>query len=438
MFIDKYQGKPKILFIGLAESSHTVSWIDLLNNEGFNIRLFAVPTGGLPPSKWKVPVYLPLQQPVPGLDKAVRQTLYSNHIEFGKNRARFEPILWIWNICRKILNFGGMKLGFPRLVSVQESVLGDLAEYWLAEIIQEWQPDIVHTLGVDHNQGGLFFLNTVKQKRITKNWIWIAHLRGGSDLTLNRHDPKKLSSIREVLESCDQIISDNIINIKYVVQMGIPQTKFADITPVPGTGGVNIDELSKRWKDLPSKRERIILWPKVYDCEWALALPVFEALQKCWEQIQPCEVYMLTMTTPGTRDWYNAMPEHIRAHCHVYGRLPRDKVFSILLQARVLLSPSLVDGIPNVLYEAMASGTFPIVSPLETIMSIMEEEENVLFARNLYPEEIANALVRAMNDDNLVDSTAKNNLEKVYRLADRKVIKQIVSSYYKKICGKIP
>jgi trehalose utilization protein len=68
----------------------------------------------------------------------------------------------------------------------------------------------------------------------------------------------------------------------------------------------------------------------------------------------------------------------------------------------------------------------------------MEEEENVLFARNLYPEEIANALVRAMNDDNLVDSTAKNNLEKVYRLADRKVIKQIVSSYYKKICGKIP
>ena len=38
-----------------------------------------------------------------------------------------------------------------------------------------------------------------------------------------------------------------------------------------------------------------------------------------------------------------------------------------MTRARVMLAPSLVDGTPNSMFEAMASGALPIVSPLETI-----------------------------------------------------------------------
>ena len=79
----------------------------------------------------------------------------------------------------------------------------------------------------------------------------------------------------------------------------------------------------------------------------------------------------------------------------------------------------------------MATGSFPIVSPLNTIQEIVKNEENVLFAKNLYPQEIADAIVMAMTDDELVESSIKRNYETVKNIADKKAISQKVIQYYK-------
>jgi hypothetical protein len=109
-----------------------------------------------------------------------------------------------------------------------------------------------------------------------------------------------------------------------------------------------------------------------------------------------------------------------------------------MVQSRVLLSPSLVDGTPNSMFEAMACGAFPIVSPLATITPIVSDRENVLFARNLYQEEIAQALVKAMTDDGLVDAAAERNLELVNRIADRAEIGPRVIAYYEGLWKEAP
>jgi hypothetical protein len=84
----------------------------------------------------------------------------------------------------------------------------------------------------------------------------------------------------------------------------------------------------------------------------------------------------------------------------------------------------------------MACGAFPIVSPLDTISSVVAERINVLFARNLYPQEIAQALIEAMSDDVLVDKAARTNLELVKHLADRATIGPRVLQYYRKMAEK--
>ncbi len=122
---------------------------------------------------------------------------------------------------------------------------------------------------------------------------------------------------------------------------------------------------------------------------------------------------MLWMTTETTKMWFKTLPEEILKNTQVFERIPRHEALDFMVRARVILAPSLVDGIPNTLYEAMACGAFPIVSPLETIKTVVMEETNVLFARNLYPEEIAAALVKAMQEDFLVDQATRNNLELV-------------------------
>ncbi len=397
---DAWPGKAKILFIGLAQSSHTQAWIDLLENAEFNVRLFAMSAGrGLPPPDWQVRTYV-------------------SGINFGKNNAT-RRYAGLKGGLRLIYNTVGKRVGWSPLNSGA----------WLAEVIKKWKPDIIHTLGLFDEQGGQFYLEVRKKYRLENYGQWVLQLRGGSDMALRRHNPEIREIIRQAFLECDQIICDNRANIKYAGELGIPSNKFASIVPVPGTGGMDLINGGAEKLSLPSERERIILWPKAYESQWSKALPVLDAIQIAWEKISPCEIYTLAMSA-DVYDWYLSMPEEIRKHCHIAGRIPRQEVLSLMKRARVLLAPSLVDGVPNSLYEAMASGTFPIISPLETIMPIVNQHENVLFAKNLYPHEIADALVNAMNDNMLVDKAAENNFKLVRTIANRQTIKANVVNYY--------
>jgi glycosyltransferase involved in cell wall biosynthesis len=134
--------------------------------------------------------------------------------------------------------------------------------------------------------------------------------------------------------------------------------------------------------------------------------------------------------------WFDKMtPDHIKPHVVRLPRVSREEALVRMGAARVMLAPSLSDGVPNAMMEAMALGAVPIVSPLETITPVVKAEENVLFARNLYVDEIAGALVRAMNDDRLADDIARRNLPLVEDLADRARLKPRVAAYYAQIAA---
>ena len=198
-----------------------------------------------------------------------------------------------------------------------------------------------------------------------------------------------------------------------------------------------MDGLSAGWQgQRPSQRERIILYPKAYESPASKVLPVLEALRLGWDRIKPCQVYLTAIVQDEVEYWFRTLPEEIQQSCRLLSRVPRTELMDLMLKSRVLLSPSLTDGIPNSLYEAMACGTFPIFSPLETITPVVKEETNVLYARNLYPQEIADALARAMQDDRLVDSAAKENLALVRQLADRTVLGPKLVKYYEELSEK--
>ena len=236
-----------------------------------------------------------------------------------------------------------------------------------------------------------------------------------------------------MLRACDQLLSDNTQNFRIARELGVREEQLSSIGTVPGTGGIDIKALRDGWDGPPSKR-RVILWPKVYEWPWSKALPVYEALKLAWDRIQPCEVDMLA-TTPGGRMFYWTLPEEMRQRMRLRDRVPRAEALDAMKRARVMLAPSLVDGTPNSMFEAMAAGALPIVSPLETIVPVVEDGRNVLFARNLYPEEIASALVRAMTDDALVDEAASRNLELVTRIANRDEVRARVVKFYESLAG---
>lgn len=399
---DSHPGQPRILFIGLADNSHTHSWIDLLNDTPFNVRLFS-PTHGTPPDDWPVRTYVTTYA-APPVNPETRALLYGSGTV-----ARFAK--------RQTGRLKGM--GTPAA----------LARQWLATILNQWQPDIVHTLGII--QGGEFYFDTCREFKIQPSVRWVLQTRGGSDLTIPHLDPERRKRLVEVLSACDQLICDNEADLRIASELGLRKEQRAAIAPVPGTGGIDVSSLSQKWQVDPAKRRAIVL-PKAYDSAWGKLLPSYEALKLCWDRIQPCEVHLLSMAEESFM-WFWTLPENIRQSCHTYRRIPRAEVLALMPQARVMLATALTDGVPNSMYEAMAAGAFPIVSPLETIQPVVKSEANVLFARDLYPREIAAAIERAMTDDALVATAARNNVELVGRIANRETIRPRVVQYYESL-----
>ena len=98
-----------------------------------------------------------------------------------------------------------------------------------------------------------------------------------------------------------------------------------------------------------------------------------------------------------------------------------------------IVAPSLVDGRPNCMLEAMAAGAVPIVSPIASICEVVAERQNVFFAHNLAIDEIAKALLSGMTEDALVDAMAQRNLVLVREIAERSTIRARVVDFYRSL-----
>tara|TARA_R110000850_G_scaffold277144_3_gene424193 strand:- start:157965 stop:159311 length:1347 start_codon:yes stop_codon:yes gene_type:complete len=428
---DLYPGRPRVLFIGFPESSHTHSWINLLEGEQFNVRLFALPSAE-PPVNWPVKTYLTCAGSQYH-DNATRRTIFPppdsslsgvvNLANQAMAKGLFSKQVWLRNQTQRCLSVvERLRSNTKYPVTIEEA---------LSRVIQSWRPDVIHTLGFD--SASYFYLRTRKQFSLEHIGRWVAQARGGPDLALQRFSPDFKPLIEEALKTCDHFIADNEPNYNYALSAGatISKIQAPGMGVVSGAGGMDVDHLREMWTLLPSRRERVIVWPKAYETYTAKAMPVFEAILKVWDQIQPCRIEMLWMVQSDVKIWYEKLfPADVKQSCQVFGRLERDETLGRISNARVLLAPSLSDGIPNTMMEAMALGAAPLVSPLDTICPVVKEEENVLFARNLYPNEIAEKLVRLMSDDRLVDCMAENNVTRVREMADRNKVREKALEFY--------
>ena len=396
---DDYPSRPRILFVGNSISSHTHGWIDLVRDR-FNVRLFAIDRSVLkPPDDWPVRTYITSPYVRDELNSSNRQRSATTQTGVGRLAQR---------------------------VYLRTNPTAPDAG-WLAQIIERWQPHIIHTLAM--NPSGLFYDDVRRRFDSARVGKWVLQLWGGSDLHELDRDPKLMGRVKAALEGCDQLLSDNAFNFEISASLGVDVSeKVMGLGIAPGAGGVDVDGLSVM-ATIPPAERRLILWPKAYEARWSKSSPVIEAITQVWDRLQPCELVTLA-TDAQTKEKISAWPQSMRDHCRTEDRIPHARVIELMSRARVMLAPTLVDGVPNTLYEAMATGALPVVSPLATITPIVNDRENVLFAPNEDPVAIGAAMVDAMNDDDLVDNVSTKNAALVRQLADRPMIRSKVVEFY--------
>lgn len=411
--------KKKILFVAHADSSHTHSWVRLLDDSDFEIRVFGV--GGTQASECfpcdLVSTVTPRSRGIFSKYLSWRTGILCKSIKHDKSRLTILELL-------------------SRISGRSDIWFSEFEGELLASTIMQWKPDVIHTLGIASS--ALPFQKILKQFGIEHTGKWVVSAWGGSDFDLVCLDPQYSKRLSSVFEECDYFIADNDPAYRHAEEFGLDPSKIINRGCTPGAGGVEVDRLRSLRSTVPSQ-QRTILIPKAYECQFSKILPVFEAVKLCWEQISPCKLVM-TACNEEAKAWFRTLPKNIQSCSVLEERIPHEQLLDIMAQARVVLAPSLIDGIPNTLYESMATGAFPVFSPLETFQDLLRDGQNILFARNLYPNEIAEALVKAMNDDVLVDSAAELNLQLVRSLADRSDIRRDVISFYNSLvnCERHP
>ena len=96
----------------------------------------------------------------------------------------------------------------------------------------------------------------------------------------------------------------------------------------------------------------------------------------------------------------------------------RERMADLFRLARVAVSPSLHDGTPNTLLEAMASGCFPVAGDIESVREWITDEANGLLCDPANHDSLARAIIRALDDEPMRNDARQYNLNLIAERAE--------------------
>ena len=138
---------------------------------------------------------------------------------------------------------------------------------------------------------------------------------------------------------------------------------------------------------------------------------------------------------PTAQKWVRRLS--IQDSVRLLPSVPRERMAELFRLASVAVSPSLHDGTPNTLLEAMACGCFPVAGEIESVREWITDGENGLLCDPTSPESLSRAIVRALADEQLRNSAREQNLRLIAGRAEYgKVMQQAEEFYFKIIRNK--
>ena len=113
------------------------------------------------------------------------------------------------------------------------------------------------------------------------------------------------------------------------------------------------------------------------------------------------------------------------------GEISNDRVLEYMSSSDLFVLPSLSEGFPNVILEAMAEG-LPIISTnVKGLDEMVKNNINGLLVKPKDPQDIAKKILKLINDENLRKKMSKNNINESTNYSWEKVIQKLENIYLK-------
>lgn len=390
---------PRILFIAMPDSIHTVRWISQISDQGWDLYLFPVFHGNPHSDFRKITVF--------GADP-----FRPAHLD---RSVRFKP----WSSYAYYLDY------IEGLLKSHKS--HRFVERALARVIRYVKPDLIHSLEIQH--AAYLTLNVKKlvsstfPKWIVTNW--------GSDIYLFGRLAAHTSRIQEVLANCNYYSAECERDVSLARQLGF---RGETLPVLPNGGGYDLQHaLTLRQPGATSERKVIAL--KGYQTWAGRALVGLQALRMCVDQLQGYEVVIYS-AGHDVKIAAELFAQETGIKVTLLPPTSHEEILMLHGRARISIGLSISDAISTSLLEAIIMGSFPIQSCTACADEWIIDGKSGFIVPPEDPREIADAICKALSDDRLADSAAKYNLRMAQMRLEHRIIKPQVVKMYQQILDK--
>ncbi len=298
----------------------------------------------------------------------------------------------------------------------------------LNRIVKETRPDLVHALRIPFEGMTASFLPKNVPFAVS---IW------GNDLTFHAAGSGLMRRMTvRTLSRADGLAADTQRDIRLGKLWGFSEQGRTLV--VPGNGGIDITEVriasetgaaALNW--LPLNRP-LVVNPRGFRPGSVRNDTFFRSIPLILSQ-QPETFFVCCSMAeqPEALNWISRL--QIEPHVLLLPVLPQETLWSIFRRARVTVTVSEHDGTPNSLLEAMTCGCFPVAGDIESMREWITPGINGMLVDPDSPEELATAVLDALQNEPLRIAAAAINLEKIREKAEISLIQTAIEVFYNQL-----
>jgi glycosyltransferase involved in cell wall biosynthesis len=369
----------KILFVADGRSPTTLNWLRYWTEKGHSVYLISTYPCDPPPGLVSIH-FLPV----------AFGSLAGGHVRnTAGTRRKTDPAGHLRGLMRVLRYY----LGPLSLVFYQ-------ARY--RSLVIKIQPDLVHALRIPFE--GMLAAGTPQEiPLVISTW--------GNDITLHARGSFLMARLtRRILYRADGLITDTQRDIRLSLEWGFLTEKPTLI--VPGSGGIRLDEVTTG-SDVEKLPEELPEFPIIVNPRGqrpgSLRQDIFfQAIPLVLEKI-PQAVFICPSLQGDIESEHWVDKLGVRSRTKLWPRLNQTQILTLFQKSQVFVSPSIHDGTPNSLLEAMACGCFPVVGNTESMREWVQTGINGFLVDATQAYSIADAIVQAIKQPILRTEAAKFN-----------------------------
>lgn len=290
----------------------------------------------------------------------------------------------------------------------------------LRKFINEVQPDLIHAMRVPYE--GMLAAEALKG--ITPSRPAFLVSIWGNDFTLHAPSTPLMGwHTRRVMEAVDGLHADVARDVRLAREWGLSEEKPTLVSP--GNGGVRsgIFYPPEVLVESPVVINPRGVRPYVRNDSFFKAIPLVLAKRP--------ETKFLCSSMQGEAQalaWVQDLK--IENAVELLPAFPHEKMGDVFRSAQIVVSPSIHDGTPNSLIEAMACGCFPVAGDLESIREWITHGQNGLLVDPADPQSIADAILSGLEREDLRQEAAGLNANIISARAEFGVNMKRVEEFY--------